>query len=172
MTLIAPTPADADDVAAVAAEAFTATFAHLYPPEHLQQHLADWMPAAKCAAQIADPAWPMMLWRDDAGLSGYAKLGPIDFSLPADYGDAADTIELHHLYMLDRAKGSGAAQALMSWAIDHARGAGFARMVLSVFIDNHRAQAFYTRYGFVEVGKNSYVVGDTVDDDRIWMLRL
>jgi diamine N-acetyltransferase len=167
-----PTTADADAVADVAATSFIATFAHLYPPEHLARHLSSWMPADKCAAQIADPDWPIMVWRDGEGVSGYAKLGPVDFPLPDDYGDAADTIELHQLYLLDRAKGTGAAQALMDWVITHARESGYRRLVLSVFIDNHRAQAFYRRYGFIEIGKNEYVVGDTVDDDRIWMLRL
>jgi diamine N-acetyltransferase len=74
--------------------------------------------------------------------------------------------------MLERAKGTGAAQMLMDWTIDHARGAGYRRLVLSVFIENHRAQRFYERYGFVEIGRNAYVVGDTIDDDRVWMLRL
>jgi diamine N-acetyltransferase len=172
MTLCVPEPADAAAVADVAATSFTATFAHLYPPEHLARHLGSWMPPAKCAAQIADPAWPMMVWRDEEGIAGYAKLGAVDFPLPPDYGDAADTIELHQLYLLDRAKGTGAAKALMDWVITHARDAGYRRLVLSVFIDNLRAQAFYRRFGFTEISKNAYVVGDTVDDDRIWMLQL
>jgi diamine N-acetyltransferase len=169
MTLSAPNVADAQALADVAATSFTATFAHLYPAEHLARHLTTWMPLEKCAAQIADPAWPIMLWRDDAGVAGYVKLGAVDFPLPDAHGDASDTFELHQLYLLDRAKGSGAAQALMDWAIAAARTAGYQRLVLSVFIDNHRAQAFYRRNGFVEIGTNAYVVGDTVDDDRIWM---
>jgi diamine N-acetyltransferase len=172
MSLSVPAVADAPELAEVAAAAFTATFAHLYPPEHLARHLVQWMPPEKCAAQIADPAWPIMLWRDEAGIGGYAKLGPIDFPLPDGYGDPGDTVELHHLYMLERVKGTGAAQALMDWAIEHACSLGNKRMVLSVFIENHRAQRFYERYGFVEIGRNAYVVGDTVDDDRIWMKRL
>jgi diamine N-acetyltransferase len=172
VSLTAPVIADARELADVAAASFTATFAHLYPAEHLARHLATWMPADKCAGQIADPAWPMMLWRDADGIAGYAKLGAIDFPLPDNYGDAGDTIELHHLYMLERAKGTGAAQALMDWAISHARETGYRRLVLSVFIENHRAQRFYEKYGFVEIGRNAYIVGDTVDDDRVWMLRL
>jgi diamine N-acetyltransferase len=172
MSLMAPTLADAQELAEVAAASFTATFAHLYPAEHLARHLASWMPPEKCAAQIADPALPIRVWRDDEGIAGYVKLGAVDFPLPDDHGDASDTYELHQLYLLERAKGTGAAQALMDWAITTARDAGYKRLVLTVFIDNHRAQSFYRRYGFVEIGKYAYVVGDTVDDDRIWMLRL
>jgi diamine N-acetyltransferase len=172
MSLSPPRPDDAAALAEMAAASFTSTFAHLYPPEQLAAHLTQWMPVEKCAAQIADPAWPIMLWRDAAGIAGYAKLGIVDFPLPDGYGDASDTIELHHLYMLDRAKGSGAAQSLMNWAIDYARSAGYHRLVLSVFIENLRAQAFYRRNGFVEIGKNPYQVGDIIDDDRIWMRTL
>lgn len=171
--LVEPVVADADALAVMAAEAFCDTFAHLYPPADLTAHLAQWMPPAKCAAQIADSAaWPMRLWRDELGIAGYVKLGLVDLPLPEGYGDAADSIELHHLYALKRVHGSGAAGRLMDWAVAHARAAGFKRLVLSVYIDNHRAQRFYARYGFSEIGKNPYRVGDRIDDDRVWMARL
>ncbi|MCC7395401.1 MAG: GNAT family N-acetyltransferase [Sphingomonadaceae bacterium] len=173
MTICLPSIADADELAAMAARAWTETFAHMYSATDLAAHLQVWMPPARCAAEIANPAvWPIRLWRDDAGISGYIKLGPIDFPLPEDYGDASDSIELHHFYLLERAKGSGAADALMAWALDEARARGKARILLSVFVENHRAQRFYARHGFAEIGKNPYRVGDQIDDDRIWMAAL
>ena len=45
-------------------------------------------------------------------------------------------------------------------------------MLLSVYIDNHRARRFYERYGFEEVGRHQFRIGDMIDDDRIMRLAL
>ena len=164
----APAPRDAAALSAMAEQAFIDTFAHLYPPADLAAFLHDWMPVAKAAAQIADPAYAIRIARDAAGIVGYIKLGPLDFALPAGEPDPADASELHHLYVLARAQGAGVAQALMDWALAEARARGARRIYLSVFVDNHRAQRFYARHGFYEVGSHIFMVGNTADDDRIW----
>ena len=53
-----------------------------------------------------------------------------------------------------------------------ARARGMQDLYLTVWVENHRARRFYDRHGFVEVGKYPYVVGSTVDDDRILRLIL
>ena len=53
-----------------------------------------------------------------------------------------------------------------------ARAEGATALYLTVYVDNLRAQRFYARYGFVEVGKYRFKVGEQYDDDRIWVLRL
>ena len=172
MTAITPaTPDDAAEISRVAEAAFTATFS-FYPPEDLSAFLAEWNPVEKVARQLAEPEWHFQVARDDDGIAGFIKLGPVDFDLPDIECDDAAAIELHQLYMLERAKGSGAAQQLMDWALTTARAMGMERMYLSVFIENKRAQAFYRRNGFYEVGRNAFRVGNTVDDDRIWRLDL
>lgn len=168
MTLDAATPADADAISKVAETTFKATFEHLYPPEDLSAFLASWMPPHKVAAQLADSDWAFRVIRGaDGAIIGYIKLGPVDFDLPE--GQTAEgAIELHQLYLLPAAHGSGAAGEMMGWALGEARARGAQRIYLSVYIDNIRAQRFYARYGFYEVGKNAFQVGNTVDDDRIW----
>lgn len=162
------TPEDAVPLSHVAETSFKDTFAHLYPPEDLASFLGEWMPPEKVARQITDPAMAIRVARDDAGaLVGYIKLGPVDFDLPPTES-AQGALEIHQLYMLAAAKGTGLADQLMRWALAEARARGAARLYLSVYIDNHRAQRFYARYGFYEVGKLAFRVGNTIDDDRIW----
>jgi RimJ/RimL family protein N-acetyltransferase len=60
------------------------------------------------------------------------------------------------------------AVALMDWTLDAARAMGAPEIYLAVFEYNHRARAFYTRYGFVEIGTFDFRVGTRVDCDRIW----
>lgn len=167
-------PARADDAEALsrfAETAFVDTFGHLYDPADLAAFLADWNPPARIRAQIADPAWTIGLVRDAGGaIAGFAKLGPIDFALPEGQ-PADDATELHQLYVGEAAKGTGVAAALMQWSIAWARERA-AILYLSVFTENPRAQAFYRRYGFVDVGRNAFRVGNHIDEDRIWRLDL
>ena len=44
--------------------------------------------------------------------------------------------------------------------------------ILSVYVDNHRAHRFYQRYGFTEIGRYVFMVGEKADDDRILRLAL
>jgi ribosomal protein S18 acetylase RimI-like enzyme len=176
MTLTAaierPAASAAPALSAFAVEAFVATFGHIYAPEDLAAFLADWNTPSVLAAQLADPAFAVALLRDEqSAISGFAKLGPVDFTLPA--GQSADgAIELHQLYLAESAKGSGVADALMRWAIAEARARGHRLLYLSVFTENARAQAFYRRYGFGDVGRNPFRVGNHIDEDRIWRLDL
>ena len=81
-------------------------------------------------------------------------------------------IELCQLYVDTPWQGTGLAQELMDWALAEARSRGHDDIYLSVYHDNLRAQRFYSKYGFVEVGRHIFMVGDQADDDRIWHLKL
>ena len=84
---------------------------------------------------------------------------------------AEDATELHQLYVGETAKGTGVAAALIEWGIAWARERA-SILYLSVFGENRRAQAFYRRYGFADVGRNAFRVGNHIDEDRIWRLDL
>lgn len=158
-------------LSAFAVDAFVATFGHIYTPENLALFLADWNTPDRLSAELADPGFAIALIRDARKIAGFAKLGPIDFDLP-DGHPADGAIELHQLYLAESAKGTGVADALMRWAIAEARARGHAILYLSVFTENPRAQAFYRRYGFVDIGRNPFRVGNHIDEDRIWRLDL
>ncbi|WP_052072291.1 GNAT family N-acetyltransferase [Sphingopyxis sp. MWB1] len=162
---------DADDISRFAEASFTHTFAHLYDPADLAAFLAGWNPPERVRAQIADSAMDIALVRgEDGAIQGYIKMGPIDFDLPEGQPHEGAT-ELHQLYVAPEAKGTGVAAALMQWGIDWAR-ARASILYLSVFSDNPRAQAFYRRFGFTDVGRNAFRVGNHIDEDRIWRLDL
>ena len=162
--------ATADDLPAIDAlyrESFTATFGHLYTAENYAAFMAQFTPDA-WRREFDRPNAAFRVAEDDAGVLGYCWVGPVTLPVPT----GPDATELHQLYLTERAKGSGVAQALMDWALATARATGAPRIVLSVYVDNHRAQRFYARYGFREIGKYQFRVGDHIDDDRIWALDL
>jgi ribosomal protein S18 acetylase RimI-like enzyme len=164
-------PADAEAIAAFANGSFTHTFGHIYDPADLSLFLAEWNPPDRVRAQITSDDHDIGLVRDRAGaILGYIKMGPVDFELPADQ-PTDRAVELHQLYVAEAAKGTGVAAALMDWGIAWARERA-SILYLSVFVENDRAQAFYRRYGFVDVGRNAFRVGNHIDEDRFFRLDL
>jgi ribosomal protein S18 acetylase RimI-like enzyme len=161
-------PADGPTLSVMAKRAFTDTFGSLYRASDLATFLDRAFGADGLPSQLDDPDYTVRLACDGDAIAGFIKLGPVDF--PGDWG--AGAIELHQLYVLGRWQGEGVAPALMDWAIAAARAQGATRMLLSVFAENIRAQRFYARYGFREVGRYEFRVGDQIDDDRIWSLDL
>ncbi|MBO9694863.1 MAG: GNAT family N-acetyltransferase [Sphingopyxis sp.] len=162
---------DAEAIAAFANRSFTHTFGHIYDPADLATFLASWNPPDRVRAQIASDDHAIAMVRDEAGaILGYIKMGPVDFELPADQ-PTDSAVELHQLYVADAAKGTGVAVALMDWGIAWARERA-SILYLTVFTENDRAQAFYRRYGFHDVGRNAFRVGNHIDEDRFFRLDL
>jgi ribosomal protein S18 acetylase RimI-like enzyme len=161
------TAADLAAIEALFRASFTETFGHLYKPEDLAAFFARSTPEA-WAEEFATPGLTFRLAEDEQGLAGFAKVGRLE--LPAE--TQAPALELRQLYLDARAKGSGAAQALMDWAIATARARGAEELWLSVYIDNHRAKRFYARNGFEDRGRYIFRVGNHEDEDRLMRLQL
>ena len=151
----------------IGAQTFVDTFGHLYAPHDLEAFL-DVHSEANWREELDNPELAVRIAEDGDQAAGFAKIGPK--SLP--YETAVPTAELRQLYVLSPWHGQGIAHALMDWALAEARTRGAEQMILSVYVDNHRARRFYERYGFAEVGKYVFMVGDHEDDDRIMRLKL
>lgn len=161
-------PADGPELAEMAKRSFTETFGTLYRPEDLATFLDQAFGADGLPAQIGDPNYTIRVATADDAIVGFAKIGPVAF--PGDWPETA--VELHQLYVRGDQHGAGVGPALMDWSIDAARAGGRTEMILSVYVDNHRAHRFYQRYGFVEIGRYVFMVGEQPDDDRIMRLML
>jgi GNAT superfamily N-acetyltransferase len=162
------TIADAGRVRDLFCRSFRATFGHLYPPHELEEWL-EGMSEARFRVEAGCASHACFLGEaPDGRLLGYVTLGPQDLGI----APASRWWVLRQLYLDEEAKGTGLAQALMEAALAEARARGVKELYLTVWVDNHRARRFYERYGFEEVGAYAFVVGSTIDDDRILRLRL
>jgi ribosomal protein S18 acetylase RimI-like enzyme len=161
-------PADGPALARMAARCFTETFGTLYRASDLTAFLEEAFGNEGLPSQIGDPNFTIRLATEDGAIVGFVKLGPIAF--PGDW--PANAIELHQLYVLGGWQGEGVAPTLMDWAIAHARAQRRSEMILSVYVDNARARRFYQRYGFEEIGRHTFMVGEQPDDDRLMRLVL
>jgi GNAT superfamily N-acetyltransferase len=150
----------------MARQAFSDAFAHLYEPVPFQQFLEEaYGPAGKMERDLADPSirWRIAAMEDQP--IGYAKLSPLVAPAPAPQPGA---MELQQIYVLSPWHGRGVAEELMKWAIDTSCAERAPEIYLTVFDHTIRAKRFYTRHGFSEVGHCTFMLGDRVDDDRIW----
>ncbi len=162
------TPADGTELAHVARRCFTETFGNLYRQEDLASFLDAAFGATGLPSHLSDPRYTVRLATHEGAIVGFCKVGPVVF--PGEWPDSA--IELHQLYILGPWQGEGVAPVLMDWALGTARSRGAREIILSVYIDNHRARRFYERYGFVEIGQYTFMVGEQPDDDRLMRLAL
>ena len=161
-------PTDGNELAQLARRIFTETFGTLYRQEDLKTYLEAAYGENGLIGVLRDPAYRVRLAIAEDAIIGYCTMGPVAF--PGDW--SATTTELHNLYILGPWQGEGIAQVLMDWGLGIARDGGATDVLLSVYIDNHRARRFYERYGFVEIGKYPFMVGEHEDDDRIMRLKL
>lgn len=161
-------PEDGAELAQVARRCFTETFGTLYRQSDLAAFLDQAFGTTGLPSHLSDPAYRVRLGLADDRIVGFGKIGPVMF--PGDW--PASAIELHQLYVLGPWQGEGPGPALMDWAIGQARARGASEMVLSVYVANHRARRFYERYGFIEIGRYTFMVGDQPDDDRLMRLIL
>ncbi len=162
-----PTLADADALCVLARDTFIETFGHLYSDADLNAFLDKTFGPTGLPVEMADPAFALRIAEADGAMVGYCKVGPLYLDVDATGRRA---LELRQLYVRRSHHGAGIAPTLMAWALAEMRRRGAEDVYLSVWSENERAKRFYARYGFVEVGRTLFMVGDQADDDRIWKL--
>ena len=166
-------PATLDDAPALAelgAETFIAAFGHLYTPQDLAAFLAQVHSPGPVAEEIAGEECTHCLVEDQGKLVAYCKLRH-----PSHYtalSTARDPLELGQLYCLPTHTGHGIGARLMDWALDQARAGGHDAVLLSVYSENYGAQRFYQRYGFGKIADITFQVGEQLDAEYLYELKL
>lgn len=160
-------PEDAATLDRIFDASFCDTFAHLYRREDLEAFLssfgvADW------EAQLRDPAYAFRIGEVDGEPVGYVKLGPLKIPVETD----RPAILIDQFYILTEHHGIGIAHGLMDWALEEAARRGVEEVYLTVYIDNQRARRFYDRYGFEDVGRYTFMVGNHADEDIVMQKRV
>lgn len=163
ITLRRASPEDAEILTALGRETFSATFAHLYPPEDLAHFLADAHTPEQYATWAVDPAYGLWIAERDGRPIGYALAGPNTLPHPdAAPGDG----ELKRIYVATEAQGAGVGalmlEATLEWLNRLER-----PLWIGVWSQNHGAQRLYGRHGFVKAGEYEFHVGRTRDREFI-----
>lgn len=161
---------DAPALARLGAETFVAAFGDLYRPEDLEAFLAEVHNPEAVAGEIAGEECTHRLVEDSGQLVAFCKLRyPTKFGT---YTEAKNPIELGQLYALPTHTGHGIGAALMDWALAYAREQGNDAVLLSVYAENFGAQRFYQRHGFAKIADITFKVGEQLDPEFLYELKL
>lgn len=166
LTLRTAGPTDAVALARLGRDSFMAKFGAMYREADSAHFLAASHCAPVVAAEIANPAYRIMLAEDGGALVGFCKV-VLETGWP-EHARGERAIELKQLYTAPDATGQGIGAALIEWALATARDEGADEVQLSVWSGNHGAQRFYRRYGFEKVADIEFWVGEQCDEEFLF----
>lgn len=155
---------DAQALAAIGRATFVETFGHLYPPEDLAAFLAEAYGEARTRADLADPRSAAWLVEAGGRAVGYAQAGPCTLPHPEV---TPQCLELKRFYLLKAWQNGGLGGRLFAAVSAWLESQTPRHIWLGVWEANHGAQRFYTRQGFIPVGRYSFRVGQTLDPEII-----
>jgi diamine N-acetyltransferase len=158
------TTADAATLAEFAARSFHDTYAAANTAEDMAAYIAEHFSAGRQGAELADPRMTTLLVEVDGAIAGYAQLRRAAPPAPARL---ESPVELARIYIGREWQGAGHAGALMRRVLDAARRAGGETLWLCVWERNARAIAFYARCGFTDAGRQTFKLGNDLQDDRL-----
>ena len=167
------TPADAELIATLGAETFVASFGAQNTPENLAKHIAKAYGEEIQRREIADPGITYLIAEVHGGTAGRtAGYACVRESSPPSCVAGEAPIEVLRFYVVQDFHGTGIAQALMDACADDARTRGGRTLWLGVWDQNPRAIRFYTKWGFEDVGGQTFMLGDDPQQDRVLSHRL
>ena len=158
------TLADAPLLATLGAETFITSFGAQNTPENLAKHLAKAFGMDIQQRELSDPAVTYIIAEQDGRTAGYAQVRegstPVCITGPSP-------VEVLRFYVLHDFHGTGIAQLLMDACADEARRRGGQTLWLGVWDQNPRAIRFYTKWGYEDVGGQTFMLGDDPQQDRV-----
>lgn len=169
------------DEAAALADLAARTFPDACPPEmpaaDVRAFVAEQLSPAAFAGYLADPRHLVLVAEGPATgasactLLGYTLLDLAPEEQPPPGAEAAPAY-LSKMYVLDAARGTGAAAGLMRATLQAARQRGHRQVWLGVNQANTRANAFYAKLGFTVVGGRTFSVGGATGTDHLRLVDL
>ena len=158
-------PADAPALSLLGGATFLTSFANDHPGQALVDHARVAHGVDYYAAALADPEQTIIIGETPLkAVVAYAMVCPP--ALPIETG--AGDIELKRIYLLAPWQGSGNGAALMAQVIALAIERGASRLLLAVYPQNEGARRFYERHAFGQIGRMTFMVGDTPFEDLIY----
>jgi ribosomal protein S18 acetylase RimI-like enzyme len=167
ITVAKRTPAVAAQLAELGRQTFHDTFAADNSAEDMADFLVATFGEEKQLAELNDPQTTFLLAHMQQDPIGYAKLR-LGSTLGLEEGkDGSGRLEIERLYVRQDWIGTGLGASLMRRAIEEARAQKCRTVVLGVWERNQPALEFYRRFGFREIGKHEFRVGQDIQTDLI-----
>ena len=159
----AASPADAQNLAALATQVFLHTYATDGISQAISGHVMETFTAARFSALIGDPRATVWVAELHAHLIGFSVLM---MATPCP-DEARSTAELTTLYVQEHFIGKGIGSALLARATELAAERTGAPLWLTVNAANAPAIAFYARRGLRQIGVAWFQLGDAKHENQV-----
>jgi len=159
--------ATATQLAELGRQTFLETYSAQNTPENLAAFVAQTFSPEIQLAELQEPETTYLIAHMQAEAVGYAKLRDNSSLGLSENQDAAGRLEIKQLYVREDWQGTGLGAALMRSILALAEQLHCTAVVLGVWEKNARARAFYQRFGFREVGKCDFQLGQETQTDLI-----
>jgi GNAT superfamily N-acetyltransferase len=162
-------PADAALLTSLGVTTFVDTYAADNTPGNMAMHLAASFSEALQRDELSNPCNTVFFAEIAGETVGYAMLreGPAP-----DVISGFDAVEILRFYAARQFIGAGVGAALMRRCLDEAAALGKRTIWLGVWEHNTRALVFYRRWGFINVGTQTFTVGHDVQTDYVLTRRI
>jgi len=158
------TAADNLLLAQIGAETFRDTFASQNTPQDMAAYLAESFSPQKQAAELAEPGSVFILAERGGEVVGFVRLHE---GVASTGVTGSHPIELVRIYARKPYIGQGVGAALMQASLDLAAKRNCDTIWLGVWEKNPRGVAFYRKWGFEQVGTQSFKLGDDLQHDHV-----
>jgi diamine N-acetyltransferase len=163
------TAGDASALAAFATRAFIDAYGPANDPRDVELHVARTFGVERQAAELAAAGVRCLLALEDTTLVGYAILSAGSRHAAVA---AQAPCEIRRFYVDGSRHGGGVATALMDAAVAEAHATGCSTLWLTTWEHSLRARAFYAKSGFVDVGATTFMLGASLQTDRLLVRRI
>jgi diamine N-acetyltransferase len=130
----------------------------------LSDYLAEAFNPTQQREELADPTNLFFIAEIDGDAVGYAK---VHSGKAPECVTGENPLELSRLYSQQKWIGHGVGAALMRICLDEAKARGCDTLWLGTWEINARGIAFYNKWGFVQVGKQVFMVADEAQTDVV-----
>jgi ribosomal protein S18 acetylase RimI-like enzyme len=156
--------ADNHLLAEMAARTFFDSFAADNDPQDMAAYIAASFSPQKQAEELADPLSKFLIAEIDAQVVGYTRLkfGPAPSVIKGQ-----NRVEIARIYAEKEWIGRGVGPQLMQACLDEAIKESCDVIWLDVWELNPRAIAFYRKWGFEIVGRQSFQLGSDIQNDLL-----
>jgi ribosomal protein S18 acetylase RimI-like enzyme len=156
-------------IADLGARTFQAAFGADNTPEDMERYLASSFTVDQIRAQLADPISTFLLAYIEDRTLGYAMLRA---GRAPDEVKGPEPVELVRIYVETDLVGHGYGSTIMRACLREAAAGGFRTIWLGVWERNTHAIRFYERWGFRQVGTQTFKLGHDLQRDLILLRTL
>jgi len=160
---------DRNIICALGVTTFYEAYYELDESSDLANYVLESFSLAQIEAELNDTNSTFFIAELNGKTVGYAKLRENSM---VDCLENENAVELHRIYILERAKGKGVGVELMNRCFEAARAKGYKTIWLGVWEENPTARKFYEKLGFVKVGELEFPYGETVGTNFVMKMEL